>query len=256
MLQVAPDSLWRAPHADLTLAPHEIHVWRAALHMPASTVLRLQQALSVDEVVRAARYAFPQDRDHFIVARGVLRIILSRYLQLRPRHLRFRYNPYGKPALTAEAGLGELNFNLSHSHGMVLYAITCGRAIGIDLEHVRDEPVCEQIANRFFTTHEAASLASVPALLRQKAFFTCWTRKEAYIKARGDGLSHPLNAFEVSVLPDQAARLIRTEADASEADRWSMHEVHPGHGFVGTLVAERGHWAVTHWQCDDHWVLH
>ncbi|CAA9250906.1 MAG: 4'-phosphopantetheinyl transferase [uncultured Chloroflexia bacterium] len=248
MFKTIADAQWRVPHADIDLTGNDVHVWRASLSAPARTVQRFQEALSVDEVVRAARYAFAHDRDHFIVARGMLRTILGRYLQLRPGHLRFRYNPYGKPALTAGAGYEQLSFNLSHSHGMVLYAITPTRAVGIDLEQVRDEPVCEQIAGRFFTPQEHAGLCAVPSPMRQAAFFTCWTRKEAYIKARGDGLSHPLNAFEVSVGPGAPARLVRTHNNPAEAEQWSMLEIEPGQGFVGTLVVEGHDWNITHLQ--------
>jgi len=242
MFSIAADPIWRVPRPPLTLASDEVHVWRASLSAPRHTIQRLQQTLSVDEIVRAARFAFDHDRDHFIVARGLLRTILGRYLQLRPRHLRFRYNPYGKPALSTEGGRAQLSFNLSHSHGMVLYAVTPVRAVGIDLEQVRDDPVGSQIAARFFTPQEHTWLELVPANLRQSAFFTCWTRKEAYIKARGDGLSHPLNAFEVSVRPGEPAQLLRTFDDPAAIERWSMADLNPGHGFVGTLAVEGHDW--------------
>lgn len=248
MLSIAADAVWRMPHRDLVLAHNEVHVWRASLSAPTPVIRHLRQTLSVDEIVRAVRFAFPHDQDHFIVARGLLRTILSRYLQARPSHLRFRYNPYGKPALTIGAGHEEVTFNLSHSHGMVLYAVTRLRAVGIDLEQVRDEPVCEQIAGRFFTPREHGGLQAVPAVTRQAAFFTCWTRKEAYIKARGDGLSHPLDAFEVSVQPGAPARLLWTRDDPAEVERWSLMELSPGHGFVGTLAVEGQGWGLSCWQ--------
>lgn len=251
MGSIAADPIWQVPGSDLTLADDEVHIWRASLDAPAATVQRLRHTLAVDEVVRAARFAFAHDRDHFIMARGMLRTILGRYLQLRPSHLRFRYNPYGKPALMTGASREPLSFNLSHSNGMVLYAVTRQRAVGVDLEEVRAEPVCEHISKRFFTANEHDGLIAVPGPHRQAAFFTCWTRKEAYVKARGDGLSHPLDAFEVTVRPGDPPELLRTADDPAERQRWSLADLDPGHGFVGTLVVEGRSWKMNCWQWSD-----
>ena len=167
-----------------------MHVWRASLNLPASQIERLGQTLSTDEWSRANRFAFQKDRDHFVAARGILRAILGHYLDEAPNRLRFSYNPFGRPALAGEPE--GLRFNVSHSHGRALIAVTGGRSVGVDVERIRPDVTYEQLARRFFSPREVAALLALPENLRRKAFFTCWTCKEAYVKARGEGLSIPL----------------------------------------------------------------
>ena len=186
-----------------------------------------------DERARADRFYFARDREHFIVARGVLREILGCYLKRVPKSLCFCYGSHGKPALAGEFDGEAIRFNVSHSHGVALYAISRGRAVGIDLERIRfDLPVAE-IAERFFSKREDAMLRSLPTDVQHQAFFRCWTRKEAYIKARGEGLSLPLDQFDVSLAPGEPAAVLGTQRDPSEASRWSSSGPFPRSGLRG-----------------------
>jgi 4'-phosphopantetheinyl transferase len=212
----------------------EVHVWRASLDRDDSEVERLWAALTPDERERAQRFRFDRDRRRFVVARGVLREILGRCLGLGPALIRFSYNEYGKPSLREDAG--GLRFNVSHSAGAALYACTLGREVGIDIELLRDEFASFEIAERYFSQAEVRSLGSLPAHMRTQGFFNCWTRKEAYIKALGEGLSHPLDCFSVSLAPGEPARLISTDKDRLEAARWSIVDLKPFQGYAAALA--------------------
>jgi 4'-phosphopantetheinyl transferase len=225
-----------SPGAPLALDANEVHIWHASLNHPAETIDRLSHSLTPDETTRAARFRFQKDRDHFIVARGVLRALLGRYLNAAPADLRFSYTRYGKPYLADPFQHDDLSFNVSHSHERVLYAFTRGREIGVDIEHIRPDVVTEQIAERFFSAIEVASLRSLPVETQPRGFFNCWTRKEAYIKARGEGLSLPLDEFDVSLLPGEPPALLATRDDPAEALRWSLHELPTDEGYIAALA--------------------
>ena len=244
---------WQTPPAVLTLSSQDVHVWRISLEPDAEHVWCLRQLLAADETARADRFHFAKDRRHFIVARGALRVILGRYLGLDPRHLAFSYSAYGKPALaTAPAG-DWLRFNISHSHELALCAMTRGREVGIDIEHIRANVSSEAIAERYFSPREVAALRALPADLRRAAFFTCWTRKEAYIKARGEGLSFPLDRFDVSLTPGEPAALLRTLGDPHEASRWTLQALAPGPGYIAALAVEGRDWQLACWQWPVAW---
>jgi len=240
--------VWGRAPTDLALASDAVHVWRVPLTLPATEVHSLQRLLSPDELDRAARFYFEADRQRFIMARGVLRRILSRYLGLEPQQLRFCYSHYGKPDLAPAAGMRPLRFNLSHSHTLALYAVTCGREVGIDVEYLRTNFAHEEIAARFFSARENTTLQTLPPHLRYAAFFTCWTRKEAYIKAHGEGLSLPLEQFDVSLAPGAPAALLATRHDPLAASRWSLQELQPGPGYVAALAVEGHGWRLACWQ--------
>jgi 4'-phosphopantetheinyl transferase len=242
------ERLWLPLVADLALSSDEVYVWRASLDLPASHVQSLQRSLAADELSKAERFCFQKDREHFIVTRGLLRAILSRYLDMEPDQLRFCYSDYGKPSLATTPVQGTLSFNVSHSYGLALYAITQGREIGIDLERVRADLDYEQIAARFFSPRENAVLRALPAELKLEAFFNCWTRKEAYIKARGKGLSLPLDQFDVSLAPGEPTMLLNTRGDPQEAARWSLQALTPGPGYVAALAVEGHGWRFKYWQ--------
>jgi len=239
---------WLPPPADLTLSSNDVHVWRATLDQPVTRVQQLAQTLSDDERMRAERFHFEQDRKRFIVSHGILRTILSCYVGIEPSRLQFCYRSQGKPYLTQRFDGGTLRFNLAHSHELALYAFTRGREIGIDLERVRAEVACEQIAARFFSPRESATLRALPATVKQKAFFTCWTRKEAYIKARGEGLSLPLDQFDVSLAPGEPAALLNMRGGPMESSRWSLQELILGPGYVAALAVEGHGWRLACWE--------
>lgn len=248
---ITPIHSWYPPPKLIVLGKDEVHIWRASLDLPASGIWSLQQTLSADERKRAKRLYFQRDQEHFIVARGLLRAILGRYLNMQPGQLRFCYNPNGKPSLDRAYGGDVLRFNLSHSHGLALYAVTHGREIGIDLERIRPEVTEQQTAERFFSPQEVAVLNTLPANIRTEAFFNCWTRKEAYIKARGEGLSAPLDNFEVSLAPGEVAALLSFKGDPQETSRWSLQELYPGPGYVAAIAVEGSHRRLKCWQWPD-----
>lgn len=232
-------SAWLPAPAAALPGAAEVHVWRASLDQAVPRVGALLETLQPDERERAARFRFEDDRNRFIAARGILRDILARALGSTPGAVRFVYGPWGKPAL-AEPAPGDLQFNLSHSGGLALYALTCGRAVGIDVERIRPEVMREGIARRFFSPREVAALERLPEAERCAGFFRCWTRKEAYVKATGRGLLLPLDSFDVSLAPGEPAALLGTRPDPAEACRWSLMHLEPGNGWVGALAVE-GH---------------
>lgn len=228
----------------------EVHVWRVALEQSPSVRRALHETLAADERERAARFHFERDRAHYVCARGALRSILGRYLGLAPRELRFAYNPYGKPGLSGEHGVNNLRFNLSHAGGVALCAVARGREVGIDVELPRAEFAGMDVAERFFSRAEVEALRARPGDARVVTFFNCWTRKEAYIKARGEGLSHPLDTFTVSLAEDAPAALLSTEKDPAEAGRWTLMELPLGGGYVAALAVEGGVAALSFWSWD------
>lgn len=203
---------------------------------------QLAQTLAPDERERAERFHFERDRWRFVVGRGVLRTILGCYLELEPGQLKFCCGPYGKPGLAKMPSTREnrLYFNLAHSQGLALYAVTREHEIGVDVEYIRAIPEMEQIAARFFSAQENAVLRSLPPGQRQEAFFNCWTRKEAYIKAIGDGLAQPLAEFNVSLAPGEPTRLLSIKGDVQAAALWSVQALTPAPGYVAAL-AVKGH---------------
>lgn len=241
-------STWLPAPQQLTLANDEVHVWQANLEQTASRVQELLGHLDPDECVRAQRFRFQKDREHFIVAHGLLRVLLGRYVHENPKTLRFSYNSYGKPALAEGYSDHTLSFNISHSGGLALYAVTRGRRIGIDLERIEPNFANEQLAEQFFSPRETATLRSLPPHLRQEAFFNCWTRKEAYLKAVGEGLSSPLNQCEVTLVPGEPARLVRPVGNQRDFAVWSLHALTPCPGYTAALAVEGREWQLRCWR--------
>ena len=242
------DPPWVPAPTDLVLSGDDVHVWRVRLDQSEACARRLQPILSADEQARARRFHFERDRKHFLVARGLLRLILSLYLDLEPSQLRFRYGTHGKPSLVTMSHHETVSFNASDSGGLALYAITRGRKVGVDLEQIRTDFSCKQIAEQFFSAREKAMLQGLhtEGAIRT-AFFDCWTRKEAYIKARGEGLSLPLDQFDVSLLPGEPATLLEMRGDPLEASRWSLHDLNPGPGYAAALAVEGHGWRLACW---------
>lgn len=246
-----PETGWGAAPPALRLADAEVHVWAAPLDPPAEDVRSYASLLAPDEQARAERFRFERDRRRFSVARGVLRLLLGRYLETEPRRVAFRYESHGKPVLGGELAGRGLRFNVSHSGEMALYALARGRELGVDVEEVRPMEDGLQIAERFFSQAEVAAFRALPAEVRDEAFFNCWTRKEAYIKAVGEGLSFPLHAFDVSLAPGEPARLLASR-DPRQAERWSLRALpDPAPGYRAAVVAEGAGWDVACWRWAD-----
>jgi len=214
-----------------------------SLRADEDTVEALTEVLSPDERDRAACYRFDGDRQAFIAARGTLRLILSLYLGIGPEDLAFHYGDYGKPELTMDS---DLQFNLSHAGDVALIAVTHNRQLGVDVEPVRALPDADDIVERFFSAREVAVYRSLPPPARPEAFFTCWTRKEAFIKALGDGLTHPLDAFDVTVRPEEPAALLCVRGE-TESPRWHMEALPIDSGYAATVAIEGSPCTVTCW---------
>jgi len=229
----------------------DVHIWLAELEQPTEIVQQLADQLASDELFRAQRFHFEHDRRHFIVARGVLRTILSAHVHVTPDQLSFTYGPQGKPALAATYGDTRLRFNASHSHKLALYAVTCDREVGIDIEWMRPLDDAESIAAHFFSVSEQAALRSLPAHLKHQGFYNCWTRKEAYIKAIGKGLSQPLDEFDVSLIPGQPAQLLAVLGKDGEVTRWSFQALQPPAEYAAALAVEGTGWKVKCWKWEE-----
>jgi 4'-phosphopantetheinyl transferase len=206
------------PAPTLELRAHDVDVWRAALDdQPVETMRFMQALLSADEVRRAHAFFFDRDRRRYVIARGILRLLLSRYLDRAPQEIVFRYGSSGKPALAPEFNGAPLFFNVAHSEGLALFAFTRVGEIGVDVEWMRDLPDWEQVAEAAFSAHELEQLRACPPELRRDEFFRAWTRQEAVLKALGSGLT--------------GARQITTEA------AFNVYPLDAGPGFAAALAA-------------------
>jgi 4'-phosphopantetheinyl transferase len=238
---------WESPPIELVLQEGQVHLWRAALDQPPSSVERLEATLAPDERARAARFHFERDRSRFIAGRGILREILGRYLAEEPARIQLAYGEHGKPRLSAPAGGARLEFNLSHTRGLALYAITRRSPIGVDVEYLRPVPDAARIVDRFFSECEQADYRRLSAEVQLIGFFNAWTRKEAYVKALGLGLGYPLHAVEVSMAPGAAVRFLRIDGNSLAAG-WSLIAVSPAPGYTAAVAVAGDQLALQHWQ--------
>jgi len=229
-------SIWSRPPDAVSLGSGEVHVWRVDLEQTGNIVERFRTTLDADELQRAGRFYFERHRRAFVVGRGFLRDVLGRYLQSQPELLKFTYGAYGKPALNGEHKDTKLRFNMSHSHNVGLLAITEGYIVGVDVEHVRADFATEDIARRFFSRCEVDVFNTLAKEEQVAAFFRCWTRKEAFIKATGKGLSQALDGFDVTLGPGVNAELLRVEDD--DASRWSLCDIDVGPDYAAALAVE------------------
>ena len=242
-----PQTTWRLPPDRLELGASDVHIWRTSLERPPDSVAQFRQLLSPDELDKADRYHFEKDRRHYTVARGVLRMLLSRYLALAPDKLQFSYSKYGKPALEPSTG-APLKFNLAHSGGIALYAFTTVGEVGIDVELIRPDFTGDEIARRFFSTAEITALNKLPAGARHQAFFACWSRKEAFIKAKGLGLSLGLDKFDVSLTPGEPPAMLRTAWDDREVSLWSLLGIDVGEQHAAAVALAAHDWQASYWK--------
>jgi 4'-phosphopantetheinyl transferase len=227
--------MWSQPPPALTLSSGEVHVWRMRLEQPPELHENFLRILDQDERARSGRFHFDKHRRYFVAGRGFLRTLLARYLDTRPEAVRFNYGPYGKPALDGDHRESPLRFNASHSGEWAVYGFVQHREIGVDVEYVKPHFATEGIAERFFSAGEVQALNALTEAEKPAAFFRCWTRKEAYIKAIGSGLSHPLDTFDVTLAPGEPAALLNVEG-------WSLFDLDVESGYAAALaVAGSGH---------------
>ena len=227
--------MWLTPPDTLILGEEEAHVWHADLELHKSSQVSYLNILSPDEKKRACEFRFAKDRRNFIIARGILRVLIGSYLEGEPAEISFHYNEFGKPRVANE---GDLAFNVSHSQNAALFAFTKKRDVGVDVEFVNPDIEVRDIAAKFFSANEVRNLFALPEEQQALGFFNCWTRKEAFIKAIGEGLSFPLNQFSVSLEPDKPAKLLATDLDPEAVSHWSIYSLSPGANFVGCIAIE------------------
>jgi 4'-phosphopantetheinyl transferase len=225
------------PPPNLTLLKGHVHIWRSSLDLSTGLLRHLAGKLSVDEQQRANKFYFERDKNNFIACRGLLRIILSRYLNLEPNQLQFSYGIYGKPELGDTFSQQGLYFNLSHSQSLAVYAIALHRSVGIDLEYLRPMPDVQELAERFFSPSESAIIKALPKEEQQEVFFRIWTIKEAYLKATGEGLAG-LQKVAVSFTEENTINLQNTESNTSLNNRWFCTELKLAPEYKGALVVE------------------
>jgi 4'-phosphopantetheinyl transferase len=215
----------------LRVAPGDVHVWLAALDCEPALLERLQSTLNDKEHARAARFKVARDRDRYATAHGTLRVILGRYLEVRPADIVLDADPRGKPRLRLRPSDPPLAFSLSHSQGLGLIAVS-RTEIGVDIEQVH-ATVADELAERVLSSSEFAKWRKLPPAERADAFYRAWTSKEAYVKARGDGLQFPLKEVEVLLGPGQRERLV-----CEDGRRWSLRLIRPAVGYVAAVVVE------------------
>jgi 4'-phosphopantetheinyl transferase len=235
---------WEPAPPQLAIDRGEVHVWRASLAVPAPELARHLEILGDDERSRAERFRFEVHRNRFVAGRGIQRLVLARYLGADPAALRYALAEHGKPALDGQWADSGVRFNVSNSENGLLIAVSRGRELGVDLEAILPVSDRDAVARRFFSVPENQVYDTIPDDVRDLAFFTCWTRKEAYIKALGEGLSMPLDRFDVTLRPGEPARLLCTRGTPDEAARWTLRELDPGPGWLGALAVEGGGWAL------------
>lgn len=233
----------------MDLDAHTVHVWRIPLDQPDWHIAWLTGSLSPDEREVAGRFHFVMHRNRYIAGRGAMRAILARYLGSEPSQVCFAYGAQGKPALATAPADQRLCFNLAHSQALGLLAVASDREVGIDVEGFRRLENASQVAERFFSSREVAAYREIAECNRTEAFLRCWTRKEAYLKALGTGLSTPLDRFDVSLEPDDP-RILHVADSPDEVARWSMRELRPQPCYIAAVVAEGADWSLRCWHWD------
>ena len=262
-LPMTRDEPWESPPESIRLPDDEVHVWRARLDLLPESLQAFQGVLADEERERAERLVRGRDRRRSVASRGILRVLLGRYLGLEPGELCFTYGRKGKPALDLSRAVSApgasggpssgtraelLRFNVSHSGDLLLVGLTADRDLGIDVERVRPGRDMGRIVERFFSEREKAEFRSISEPLKPEAFYTCWSRKEAFLKALGEGLSHPLNRFSVSVNPGEPVRFCCDGPGGGGPWPWTFREIRPGEGYVGAVAVRGRPWRLRCWQ--------
>lgn len=242
--------LWPPCPGAPPLAGNEIHVFAATLSWPADILKQFATILSPDETARANKFKFERHRNRFIAGRGALREILALYLNANPSELTFDYSPNGKPTLAGQFAKTGIHFNLAHSEELALIAVTRIGIVGVDVERVRAVKEMDHLVARFFSPRESEAFQKVSEAEKPAAFFNLWTRKEALLKATGEGITRSLSLVEVSFLPGQPAQLIAIAGDSAKAAEWSLRELSPAIGFTGAIAIQSRDINVRCWKWD------
>jgi 4'-phosphopantetheinyl transferase len=245
---------WSCSPTILSLSNQEVHVWRFWLDQPESSAEALAQALSPQERSRAARFRSKVSHQRFIIARGFLRAVLAKYLNIEPEHVEFAYTPQGKPYLPRGKGQG-IAFNLAHSRDLALCAVARQSAVGVDVEYVHALANADQIVERFFSLREARLFESLSPEERQRAFFDAWTRKEACLKALGYGIAHGLDRIEVTISPSDTAGLLSIDGDRDQAANWSLETLAPAEHYVAAVAVSARNMRYNYWSFEENYQL-
>ena len=244
---VTENTRWHHAVPGQMISSNEVHIWRLLLHEHSSHIESIKRNLSTDELARAGKFHFEKDQNRFVMARGILRMILAGYLGMKPHELRFEYTSNGKPILAAKPGYDTLSFNLSHSGTFALYAVTHHGNIGVDIEYVRDDVVVGQIAQRFFSPGEISSLEKIHKNKLTEVFYQYWTRKEAFLKATGEGVSFPMEQCDVSLINGRVLSPITLLGDHRENSCWFGQDLFPGQCYAAAIAVEGRDWDLSFW---------
>jgi 4'-phosphopantetheinyl transferase len=242
---------WPAAPVELRLAVHEVHIWASSLKVSSDVLTDHTATLSPLEKERAGKFRFDLHRNRFIAGRGLLRTILGRYLQTSPSKVGFAYSPESKPALDPKFDGAGLHFNLADTEDLMLLAVTRIGPVGIDVESVQPIKEMGDLVAVFFSQRENELFQKLPPSSQPTAFFNLWTRKEALLKATGEGITRSLNLVEVSFLPDEPTRVLAISGDSEKGALWSLHALSPAPGFVGAVAIQARNTSLRCWNSND-----
>jgi len=226
---------WSAAVREAAISSNHVHIWQARLDINSDQTGKLLETLSPDEVERASRFRFEKDKGNFIAARGILRNILGAYLEIKPRVIQFEYGGNGKPAIATNSKSG-IQFNVAHSGMIALYAVTLDRDIGIDIEFIRHDIDVIEIAQKFFSKTETSSLEKIDREGLQDLFYRYWTRKEALLKALGQGISFPMEKVDVSLINGSELTLVTLPGCENESPRFYAQDLAPAHNYAAAVA--------------------
>ena len=231
-------NIWKFPPENLHMENRELHVWRGALGFEKEMVNHMEEVLSEEEKTKARRFYFQEGHMQYVATKFMLRCLLGEYLNIAPRLLEFSYNEYGKPCLAQKFNAPGINFNLSHSSGLSLVSVALGMETGVDIERINEDIDFMEISEKFFSGNEKRKLALLSGEARTAAFFKCWTRKEAYLKARGLGICSDISSFEVSLCPDEPAALLGPCDSAGDIAMWLLLDIDASEGYAGAVAVD------------------
>ncbi|WP_299767290.1 4'-phosphopantetheinyl transferase superfamily protein [uncultured Dokdonia sp.] len=237
--------MWTAfSNKDLSLPSDQLHLWSVCKNMHEDRISTYWDILNATERERALKFRFQKDRSCFIIARGVLRMLLGNYLGIAPAHIEFQFGPNGKPYVIHS---NDIKFNISHSGDTIILGFIKKHRIGVDVEYTKREVDVKKIAEHFFSEEEVRSLFALDQDYHTQAFYNCWTRKEAFIKAVGSGLAFPLDQFVVSLESTKEATLIDTKWDKEEKEKWMLHAIEPRKDYIGAVSVKGNVAGITSW---------
>lgn len=216
----------------LILKPNEVHIWAINKKEHINKLPLYWDILNTSEKEKAAKFRFESDHNCAVISRGILKNILGNYLNKTPKNIEFKLGEYGKPTLKETS---DIEFNISHSKDSIVMAFTQKNKIGIDVEYTKKDIEVKKIASHFFAEEEVTSLLALKESYHKQAFYNCWTRKEAFIKALGCGLSFPLDKFVVSLDCSKEAQLIATKWDKKEKEKWFLKAFEPDKDYIGAV---------------------